>query len=303
MTPDGRFVAFVSAATNLVSGDTNRIADAFVRDLQSATTILVSTGAVSTNFTALNSSSEAPDITPDGRYVAFFSTATNLVSAARSGGEVYVRDLIAGTTTWASVDARALLGVTDAVSSSQVISADGNYVAYEASARPQSSSAQTGIIARYNLAAGVTDLVESNAHAPLVPYEDIRNVVMTPDGLFLAYVANANSTTAGTNTCIKLWDAQTGTKTLVSGDASSHAPLGTCSWPVIDPTGRYVAFLSSATGLVTNSLAGDYHLYLRDTQAATTTLVAADMNGVGVALSPTTMPAMSGDGSLVAFNP
>ena len=46
MTPDGRYVAFVSAATNLVVGDTNNIADVFVRDLQAGTTTLVSVGAV-----------------------------------------------------------------------------------------------------------------------------------------------------------------------------------------------------------------------------------------------------------------
>ena len=45
MTPDGRYVAFVSAANNLVPGDTNGIADVFLRDLQLGTTVLVSVGA------------------------------------------------------------------------------------------------------------------------------------------------------------------------------------------------------------------------------------------------------------------
>jgi Tol biopolymer transport system component len=75
MTPDGRYVAFVSAASNLVADDTNGIRDVFVRDLLTGTTALASVGAQSAS-----SSSEAPQITPDGRYVAFVSTATNLVS-------------------------------------------------------------------------------------------------------------------------------------------------------------------------------------------------------------------------------
>ena len=83
MTPDGRYVAFVSTATNLVADDTNNIADVFVRDLQAGTTTLVSVGATN-NVNQLASrvatSSESPEITPDGRYVAFYSTATNLVS-------------------------------------------------------------------------------------------------------------------------------------------------------------------------------------------------------------------------------
>src|SRR2546427_763143 len=111
MTPDGRYVAFVSAGTNLVAGDTNGISDVFVRDLQFGTTTLVSVGAKNTNSTSSSAAtSESPDITPDGRYVAFFSTATNLVPGAGSPGEVYVRDLAAGTTAWASTNARALLG-------------------------------------------------------------------------------------------------------------------------------------------------------------------------------------------------
>ncbi|MGH7968446.1 MAG: TolB family protein, partial [Limisphaerales bacterium] len=74
MTPDGRYVAFTSAANNLVADDTNGIPDVFVRDLQSGVTVLASVGAVATNpyFPA---GSEAPDITPDGRYVAFYTTA------------------------------------------------------------------------------------------------------------------------------------------------------------------------------------------------------------------------------------
>ena len=98
MTPDGRYVAFVSAATNLVTTDTNGISDVFVRDLQTGVTTLVSAGATSTNFTNFLSSSEAPDITPDGRFVAFFSTATNLVPGVVTTGDLYIRDLLNSTT-------------------------------------------------------------------------------------------------------------------------------------------------------------------------------------------------------------
>ncbi|HWI59310.1 MAG TPA: hypothetical protein VNZ22_18930, partial [Bacillota bacterium] len=106
MTPDGHYVAFVSAANNLVAGDTNRIADVFVRDLEASQTKLVSVGAMSTNFTLAYGSSEAPDITPDGRLVAFYSTATNLVAGVRTTGDIYVRDLVEGTNAWVSSYAR-----------------------------------------------------------------------------------------------------------------------------------------------------------------------------------------------------
>ncbi len=98
MTPDGRYVAFVSEANNLVPVDTNRIADVFLRDLQSGTTTMISAGAKATNSLALSVSSESPDITPDGRYVAFYSTATKLVPGVVTAGEIYVRDVLGGTT-------------------------------------------------------------------------------------------------------------------------------------------------------------------------------------------------------------
>ena len=98
MTPDGRYVTFASAANDLVSGDANGIPDMFVRDLQSNTTMLVSVGATSTSSISPTGSSETPEITPDGRYVAFYSTATNLVPGVTTTGEIYVRDLTAGNT-------------------------------------------------------------------------------------------------------------------------------------------------------------------------------------------------------------
>src|SRR4029079_18036557 len=75
MTPDGRYVAFVSAASDLVSNDTNGIPDIFVRDMQSGTTVCASAAAKPTSAGTL---SENPLLSADGRYVAFFSTATNL---------------------------------------------------------------------------------------------------------------------------------------------------------------------------------------------------------------------------------
>ena len=94
MTPDGRYVAFVSAASNLVAGDANGIPDIFVRDMQLGTTTLASPGAMPTSVTPFTSGSASPAITPDGHYVVFYSTATNLVPGVTIVGDIYVRDLV-----------------------------------------------------------------------------------------------------------------------------------------------------------------------------------------------------------------
>lgn len=307
MTPDGRYVAFVSAANNLVPGDTNGIPDVFVRDLQTESTILVSAGAigrpVSASFPA--SASEAPAITPDGRYVAFYSTATNLVPGATNVSDIYVRDLVSGITIWASESARAAaqsaqLG-TRIVSYNHAISDDGQFVAFAVSPWQVSGVPNRGIILRYNTTGGFTNLVHTNVTESSGLPEDMLSLDMSSDGRFIAFVANTNITT-GVTTCILVWDAQSGVTTLASGTLSNTVPANSiCQWPDLDPTGRFVAFLSSATNLTTNTLGGEYHLYVRDLQLGATMLVDEDGMGFGSGVSPGTAPNLTEDGRLVAF--
>ena len=270
MTPDGRYVAFVSESSNLVDNDTNRVPDVFLRDLQSQTTSLISVGATPACHGAFFCGSESPDISADGRYVAFYSSATNLVSGVTNQFGIYVRDTIAETTILASTDAQTIMrsvfgASSNIVSCNQAISANGKYVAFQASMRVP--ALPSGLILRFSLETGLTDIVNTNAYFPRSDiYYEIHTLSVTPDGRFIAFVANTNDN-SGTTTCIYLWDAQTQTTTLVSGDLNGHVPIhSTCDWPTVDPTGRFVAFLSSATNLVTNPLDGDYHLYLRDLQ-------------------------------------
>jgi Tol biopolymer transport system component len=298
MTPDGRYVAFVSAASNLVAGDTNGIRDVFVRDLATGTTTLASVGAQLSQ-----GRSEAPLITPDGRYVTFFSSATNLVPGVPpSGGEIYVRDLVGKTTIWASTYAREALklfqNATNPVSFGHVISADGQFVAYEVSA---SSLPNTGIVLRYSLETGLTDIVCTNAAVLSGQPEDNQTLAMTPDGRFIAFTANPTSS-PGLAACIFVWDALSNSTTLVSGDLSGAVPVNDTSiWPAITPDGRFIAFQSTATSLVTNSLVGDFHVYVRDLQAGITWLADADPNRVGSGVTAITAPQITDDGRYVTF--
>ncbi|MFI8830745.1 TolB family protein [Streptomyces afghaniensis] len=114
LSADGRRLAFVSSADNLVAGDTDGAADAFVRDLRTGTTRLASTGA---------------DVGPvddvalsgNGRYLAFGATGTG---DGRS--HIWVKDLKSG----------ALQRIEDTVDTGYdsgrrpALSADGRYVAF-----------------------------------------------------------------------------------------------------------------------------------------------------------------------------
>jgi Tol biopolymer transport system component len=305
MTPDGHYVAFTSAASDLVPADTNGISDVFVRDLQGNVTTLVSVGATPANASTLLSSSGPPAITPDGRFVAFFSTAVNLIPGVTSAGEVYVRDLVLGATTLASINARAVansvLGSTNVISCNVSISADANFVAFECCTNAPGPTSARGIILRYNQQTGLTDLVHTNATVPLTGFENFHNLDMTPDGRFIAFVANVNGTSES-STAIYLWDAQTGTNSLVSECLDQTVPTGAfCDSPAVSSNGQYVVFFSTATNLTTNAFFGARCLYLRDMLGGTTYLVGENTNGILPWVNAASVPNLSADGQSIAF--
>jgi len=300
MTPDGRYVAFSSTAPDLAPGVTNKIANVYVRDLQGQTTVLVSVGAITTGTSPL-SLSDAAEITPDGRYVAFYSTATNLVSGFQTSADVYVRDLAGGTTLSASSAARSSLQWpylrTNSIAFNFRISDDGNYVAF------QTASNQTGVSAifRYNVGSGFTDLICSNAYLPSTALESFQDLDMSPDGRFVGYVADLNDT-SGTNTAIYLWDAQTGTNILISANTNGVLPAPTfCDAPLVSSNGQYVAFLSGAAELATHAFGNGPFLYLRNLTAGTTSLVNTDTNGESLGDPSILGFSMSPDAQFIAF--
>ena len=90
VSADGRYVAFHSQASNLVPGDTNGTADVFVRDIVTGITTRVSVDSAGSQA---DGDSWEPSISADGRYVAFYSGASNLVSGDTYGlTDVFVHD-------------------------------------------------------------------------------------------------------------------------------------------------------------------------------------------------------------------
>src|SRR5438876_8258911 len=141
ISADGRYVAFESEATNLVSNDTNGLSDVFLRDLQSGTTLLLSVNSSGTGVG--NGASTSPVMSADGRYVAFVSGAGDLVANDTNGAtDVFVRDLQNGTTILASVRADGNTSGNDD-SDSPTLTPDGRWLAFRSKAT--------------NLVAGVTN--------------------------------------------------------------------------------------------------------------------------------------------------
>ena len=98
---DGRYLAFTSCATNLVAGDTNSEADVFIRDRQTGETTRAS---LASDGTQGNACSGFPSLSADGRYVAFFAEASNLVAGDTNATvDIFVRDRQTGETERVSV--------------------------------------------------------------------------------------------------------------------------------------------------------------------------------------------------------
>lgn len=151
----GGKVAYFSYATNLVSGDTNGVADVFVSSMNGSGTQRVSVGS---NGAQSDAWSDNAAISSDGKHVAFNSAATNLVADDTNGYvDVFVRSLTAGTTTRASLSTEGEQG--NDTSYMPALSSDGQYVAFE-------SSANTLVSGDYN---GVRDIFVRDTGGQSVP--------------------------------------------------------------------------------------------------------------------------------------
>ncbi len=95
LSADGRHVAFVSGATDLVAGDTNGVSDVFVRDRVTGTTSLAS---VSSTGVQVDHTANAGAISGDGRFVAFATAAALVAEDTNGTDDIYRRDMVAGTT-------------------------------------------------------------------------------------------------------------------------------------------------------------------------------------------------------------
>ena len=145
---DGRFVAFSSTATTLVASDTNGSADVFVKDRQTGAVTRVS---VRTDGTQQIGDSSAPDISSDGRFVTFTSSAALVTDDSNACGgagptcpDVYVHDRTTGATTRISVATGGAPGGN--ASGAPRISATGRYVVFESAASTLVSGDTNGVV-------------------------------------------------------------------------------------------------------------------------------------------------------------
>ena len=197
ISADGRFVAFASDAANLDPDDTETATDLFVRDVEAATTTLVSraTGADGVNGNGTVFSSRSISISSDGRYVAYSSSASNLHPDDMDGIEdVFVRDRATNTTTLVSRAAGAAGAKGDRASLSARVSADGRFVVFVSAAtnlHPDDSDLQFDVFVR-DMQAHTTTLVSRAAGAAGEKSDGASFApAISRDGRYAAFMSDA----------------------------------------------------------------------------------------------------------------
>ena len=267
ISADGRFVAFRSKAATLVVGDDNDTFDVFVRDRQNGTTVLVS---AATDGSPGNQSSDNPAISADGRYVAFASLATDIAPPdANFVSDVFVRDLVAGTTQLVSAGASGLpaLGSSDL----PAISADGRFVAFVSYASNFGLPDGNGTPDVYlvDRASNAIELVSVSSAGVLSNGASLRAAI-SGDGRRVAFSSAATNLVSGDLNGVNdlfVRDRELGTTERVSKSSASVQGNGHSSLPAVSLDGRFVGFASVATNLVAGDTNGQPDAFVRDLDA------------------------------------
>ena len=282
ISADGRFVAFVSVATNLLAPGPAVPAgqQIYVRDRQTGLTSLVSVDNNGVPNPGTGTSG-APSISADGRFVAFVSVATNLLApgpAVPAGQQIYVRGLRVNQTSLASADNNVVPIPGNGVSSAPSINVDGSLVAFDSLATnlldpvvPSVSGRQVYI---RNRTAGQTSLVSTDNNVAPNPGNGVsRTPSISSNGRFVAFVSSATDllapgvlAVAGQQIYIR--DRQLGQSFLASQDNTNTNVAGAGGGGVSDTpstngNGGFVAFFSRATNLVTAPPAAPSDIYVR----------------------------------------
>lgn len=301
----GRHVAFASYA-QLLPGDTNRVRDVYVLDLLTKQLTLESLGHQS----SANGDSFAPDISGDGRYVVFVSSAGNLGDTPMPSGvtRLFLRDRERHTTRALTINTAGQPAV--GWSGSPVISADGLTIAFESAASDlveDRTTTHTPAVYVIRLPAGVCERVSVSSAGGATMGPGVSPSV-NADGRYVAFMSTADLTCGGEGRCrpdtsgvpdVYLRDTLTHTTRRLIARHTGDAPNEARYHPALSGDGRYVAFVAESPAMP-HSRRPTSQVYLYDTRTDKIELVSRSPNG-RPANAVSTRPTLSYDGARVAF--
>jgi Tol biopolymer transport system component len=298
LSSDARYVAFDSSSSNLVAGDTNSLNDVFVRDRLLATTVRASVSTAGAQGDGFD-----PSISGDGHLVVFSAYASTLVAGDANGGnsDVYMRDLTTNTTSRVSVSTAG--APANGAAAEGWITASGRYVAFSSTATNLVAGAPGGsdwAIYVRDLQAGTTEAVNISQFGSIAGY--CQQPCISADGRYVAFTCAHALVLSDHNfgDDIYVRDRVAATTTRVSALPGGGDSNGYALQPAISGDGRYVAFHSNATDLVSNDLTSEWEVFVHDMQSGWTSREGVSTTGVP-GDSRSDYPALSFDGRFVAF--
>ena len=266
ISADGRYVAFKSEASNLVADDTNQQDDVFVRDLINKTTERISLGI---DEQQSNGRSDSPALSADGRYVAFVSSASNLVAGdTNNKSDVFVYDRQTKETERVSVSSEGAEG--DGFSNAPSISADGRYVSYSSAAANlvDNDTNQVGDVFVYDRLTQTTERVSLTGGGEQSNGFSFNHDIST-GGRYISYSSVASNLVENDINRARdvfVYDREMQTTELISVNAAGVEGNSGSRESVFSADGRFIAFQSSAGNLVEGDTNGrtDIFVYARD---------------------------------------
>ena len=244
MSGDGRLVAFMADAANLSPDDQDALGDIFVRDLDANETILVSRASGADGVKS-NEASFSPDISADGRFVAFGSEATNLTADQPTVAQVYVRDLATSTTTLVSRATGAGGAPADRAGRLPAISGDGRFVAFttRSGLDPDDRNSRLDVYVRDRQTETTTLVSRATGKLGAVARADSRATAISADGRAITFFTRAQLSPddGGTNLDVYVRNLATSTTTLVSRATGAAGARGRCRLEALRDLGRWTA--------------------------------------------------------------
>jgi Tol biopolymer transport system component len=286
VSANGRFLAYVSSIDYADGGGHKEI---FVRDMRASTTRLASRANGATGAPAgappteeFYPSVDRPSLSADGRYLAFVSTAPNLFPAAyrkRVPPQIYVRDLVANTTTLVSRASGRRGHIANAPCAEPEISADGRHIAFTSSATNLGATGPQGDVFDGNVfvrdLASAKTIAVSRTHVATTSYAP----AISANGRYVAFFRK------GLHVPLQVFERDLSKRhtVLVSrASGANGAPANkfiSKSFLGISPDGALVAFSSNATNLGGSPSPVGSGLFLRDLKAEETTFIHGEVPG------------------------
>ncbi len=302
ISDDGTSIVFSSSATNLVSNDSNSVADIFRFDMLTGELTRISTGI---NSGEANDDSDAPDVSATGRYIVYESNANNLVAEPDTNGvtDIYFYDTQTGVTELISINSDEQQG--NGISRNPSISDDGRFVAFESHSDNLVGNDTNGVVdifLRDRLNGETVRVNVSNEN--METNNDSVTPVISGNGSVVAFRSIANNLVAGDTNDVRdifIRDLTTNTTSRVSISTTGQESNGTSfSSPDIDANGRYIVFYSAADNLVEGDDNAAWDVFLHDRELNETVRVSVNSDGEQANAS-SFVPAISAGGQYVVF--